>query len=62
MIELLTAYLLYEGGAPWEWWAIFGALLALKAWRLRQMAIRESEENLVIHKIITEAKKYDNIH
>jgi len=62
MIELLVAYLLYEGDAQWEWWAIFAVLLALKLWHLRRAAIRLAEENYVIHKIITEARKDDNIH
>lgn len=62
MIELLVAYLLYEGGAQWEWWAIFAVLMALKVWHLRRAAIRLAEENYVIHKIITEARKDDNIH
>jgi hypothetical protein len=62
MIELLVAYLLYEGNAQWEWWAIFATLLALKVWHLRQAARRLAEVNFVIHKIITEARKDDNIH
>lgn len=62
MIELLVAYLLFEGGAKWEWWAIYAVLILLKIWNVRQAAIRAAEENFVIHKIIEESKKHDNIH
>ncbi len=62
MIELLVAYLLYEGGAGSEWWTLFAILFAFKIWGLWRALIREKEENFVIHKIINEAKKHDNIH
>ena len=53
MIELLVAYLLYEGGAGLEWWALFIALFAFKISTLYQRAKREKEEELVIKKIIS---------
>lgn len=52
MIELLVAYLLYEGGAGTEWWLLFAALFALKVSNIYKQMKREQEEELVIKKII----------
>jgi len=52
MIELLVAYLLYEGGAGVEWWLLFAALFALKVSNIYKQMKREQEEELVIKKII----------
>lgn len=52
MIELLVAYLLYEGGAGMEWWLLFAALFALKVSNIYKQMKREQEEELVIKKII----------
>jgi hypothetical protein len=52
MIELLVAYLLYEGGASWEWWVLYVAIYAMKIGYLWQQMKREQEEQMVIKKII----------
>jgi predicted RNA methylase len=52
MIELLVAYLLYEGGAGIEWWALFAALFAFKVNHIYKNMKREQEEELLIKKII----------
>lgn len=52
MIELLVAYLLFEGGASWEWWAGFLVLLAMKVNHIYKNMKREQEEQLLIKKII----------
>lgn len=53
MIELLVAYLLYEGGAGAEWWLLFAALFALKVSNIYKQIQKEREEELVIKKIIS---------
>jgi hypothetical protein len=60
MIELLVAYLLYEGGASWEWWVCFIALLAIKTSYIFKQMKREEEEQMVIKKIITLDEKDRN--
>lgn len=52
MIELLVAYLLYEGGAGVEWWLLFAVLFAFKVSNIYKQMKREQEEELVIKKII----------
>jgi hypothetical protein len=32
MIELLVAYLLWEGNAPAEWWGLYVAIVGLNLW------------------------------
>jgi len=44
MIELLVAYLLWEGGAGVEWWAIFASLCIYKLYRYMEM--RRALKNL----------------
>lgn len=53
MIELLIAYLLYEGGAGLEWWALYVALFAFKVSNIYKQIQKEKEEELVIKKIIS---------
>ena len=53
MIELLVAYLLYEGGAGLEWWLLFAALFALKINHIYKQMKKAQEEELVIKKIIS---------
>lgn len=51
MIELLVAYILVEGGAGTEWWALYAGLLVYKVYyiyhnyRFKQ-AIQESFERM----------------
>jgi len=52
MIELLVAYLLYEGGAGLEWWLLFATLFAFKVNHIYKNMKREQEEQLFIKKII----------
>jgi hypothetical protein len=52
MIEFLIAYLMYEGEAGMEWWALFAALVLYKLSYLYKKMLREKEEELVIKKII----------
>jgi|688.fasta_scaffold02514_29 hypothetical protein len=52
MIELLVAYLLYEGGAGAEWWLLFAVLFAFKVNHIYKNMKREQEEQLLIKKII----------
>ncbi len=52
MIELLVAYLLYEGGAGVEWWLLFAVLFAFKVNHIYKNMKREQEEQMVIKKII----------
>ena len=52
MIELLVAYLLYEGGAGVEWWLLFAVLFAFKVNHIYKNMKREQEEQLLIKKII----------
>lgn len=53
MIELLIAYLLYEGGAGLEWWALYAALFVFKISHVYKQMQKEKEEELVIKKIIS---------
>jgi hypothetical protein len=53
MIELLIAYLMYEGGAGLEWWALYVALFAFKISHIYKQMQKEKEEELVIKKIIS---------
>lgn len=53
MIELLIAYLMYEGGAGLEWWALYAALFAFKISHIYKQMQKEKEEELVIKKIIS---------
>lgn len=52
MIELLVAYLLFEGGASWEWWALYAAMLLMRIGHAWQQLKKEEEEGLLIKKII----------
>jgi hypothetical protein len=52
MIELLVAYLLYEGGAGMEWWVLYVAIFLMRIGYLWQQMKREQEEQMVIKKII----------
>jgi hypothetical protein len=53
MIELLVAYLMYEGDAGLEWWALYAVLFAIKVSSIYRQMQKEKEEELVIKKIIS---------
>lgn len=44
MIELLVAYILWEGGAGAEWWTVFALLFIYKIYRYMEM--RRALKNL----------------
>ena len=46
MIELLVAYLLWEGGAGAEWWTVFALLCMYKIYRYMEM--RRALKNLSV--------------
>jgi hypothetical protein len=61
MIELLIAYLMYEGGAGLEWWALYAALFAFKISHIYKQMQKQKEEELVIKKIISmDSVKHEN--
>jgi hypothetical protein len=61
MIELLVAYLLWEGDAPAEWWGLYVAVIILKlglAWRRHQeIAWANAEADRVVKKLFEERAK-----
>jgi|688.fasta_scaffold1700666_2 hypothetical protein len=47
MIELLVAYLFWEGDAPAQWWALFVVILLVKialSWHRAKVTARFNEE------------------
>lgn len=61
MIELLVAYLLWEGDAPAQWWAIYVTIILFKIWftwaKARQMAEMEAETEKIVKKLFEEKWK-----
>lgn len=61
MIELLVAYLLWEGDAPAEWWGLFVAVIILKlgiAWRKhKQIEWANAEADAVVKKLFEDRQK-----
>lgn len=51
MIELLLAYLLWEGGAGAEWWVAFAGLLAYKAYNFWMIQKAMAEVKAEIFKV-----------
>lgn len=55
MIELLVAYLLWEGEAPAEWWGLFVAIIIFKlgyAWQMqKRMEAANAEADRIVKKL-----------
>ena len=55
MVELLVAYLLWEGEAPAEWWGLFVAIIIFRlghAWHLqKRMEAANAEADRVVKKL-----------
>lgn len=60
MIELLVAYLLWEGDASVEWWVLFVVIAILKlgyAWyQFKSVEMANSEADRVVKKLFEERK------
>lgn len=58
MIELLVAYLLWEGDAPAEWWGLFVAVIILKLGiaykRHKEMELAAAEADRIAKKLFEE--------
>ena len=52
MIELLIAYLMYEGGAGAEWWTVFALLCLYKIYRYMEMRRALKNLSLEMHEAI----------
>lgn len=61
MIELLVAYLLWEGDAPAQWWAMFVAVIVIKIYmewqRLQEVKAANAEADRVVKKLFEDQWK-----
>lgn len=61
MIELLVAYLLWEGDAPAEWWGLYVATFAIKFYvewkRLQEVKAANAEADRVVKKLFEDQWK-----
>lgn len=61
MIELLVAYLLWEGEAPAQWWGLYVAVIVIKIYmewqRQREIKAANAEADRVVKKLFEDQWK-----